>query len=76
MTLGDSTPEKADSVASKYENEKFSRNPHITMAHWKEKSQEQIRLAFEPIGDSFSSQRHSNCISVEYASRRYRCHGS
>jgi hypothetical protein len=52
MTLGDSTPEKEDSVASKYENEKFSRNPHITMAHWKEKSQEQIRLAFEPICDS------------------------
>jgi hypothetical protein len=52
MTLDDSTPEKADSVASKYENKKFSRNPHITMAHWKEKSQEQIRLAFEPISDS------------------------
>jgi hypothetical protein len=53
MTLDDSTPEiKADSVVSKYQNQKFSRNPHITMAHWKEKTQEQIRLAFEPICDS------------------------
>jgi hypothetical protein len=52
MTLDDSTPKKADSVASKYQSEKFSRNPHITMAHWKEKSQEQMRLAFEPICDS------------------------
>ncbi len=52
MTLDDSTPEKADPVASKYQSEKFSRNPHITMAHWKEKTQEQIRLAFEPICDS------------------------
>lgn len=50
--LDDTTSEKTESVGSKYQSENFSRNPHITMAHWKEKSQEQIRLAFEPICDS------------------------
>jgi hypothetical protein len=52
MALDDTSAEKADSIGSKYQSDKFSRNPHITMAHWKEKSQEQIRLAFEPICDS------------------------
>jgi hypothetical protein len=52
MAVDDTSPEKEDSASSKYQSEKFSRNPHVTMAHCKEKSQADMRSAFEPICES------------------------